>query len=58
MKIEFKTWGEETITLEGQVGGYVKLTIKSKDSDLPVEMSTTLMEEDLYRLVNSVGMIQ
>ena len=58
MKIEFKTWGEETITLEGRVGGYVKLTIKSKDSDLPVEMSTTLMEEDLYRLVNSVGMFQ
>lgn len=57
MKIEFKTWGGETIRLEGEPGaGYTKLTITNKDEDLPNEMSTTMGEEDGERLAVSLGL--
>lgn len=59
MKIEFKTWGGETIRLEGAPGaGYTKLTITSKDEDLPTEMSTTIGDEDAQRLAVSLELFR
>lgn len=55
MKIEFDTWGDQTITLDG-TGGYLKLTLQQVEGVPGSTSEVSLNEADIYKLHNALEM--
>lgn len=55
MELRFRTYDEQTLVLEGNNGGYIKLSVLDKDG-LNRRSEVLLNEEDMYKLRNGLDM--
>lgn len=56
MKIQFNTWGDQTITLEGNGSGYLKLSLQQFEGVPGSTSEASLNEEDMRALRNALDM--
>ena len=55
MELRFRTYDEQTLVLEGNNGGYIKLSVLDSDG-LERRSEVLLNEEDMYKLRNGLEM--